>query len=779
MKVLSASSEVFREEEVLIDSHISFGPYIRFLREKAANKSDARSAYYQQIVKQFENNPALLGPIAGADDLSAYQEYIDLIIATIFPVTTDMDKDIYGIGIPHKFAIFYYSDLFKKLFAANGDKLVAVPEGISVEKVKRDKLEWLYKLLLEKVYGFPVEYRNEIIHHVKLPEDNGLRKYVKVHIDARFVDVRVKGEVPSLSYDNICKQKFSIEALQEMLPLDKFALEGFVIWTIQDVTKDEVQNSMKNLILNMHNGNEQQSYRRMEEEVESLMQQEDISVHIVPIPKINGRYVLQCELCESGVMLGVINNEKQQQQLFQQLLQYLMQQREPLLLPEVTEASLHAYPFLKYLLLKGIKSYVMAPVWHEDQLLGMVEIASSTPNRISGETLGRAMPAHPLVIMLLSRGLDILNSRITEVIKEQFTALQPSVEWKFTDAAWHYLHTPKKDRKDIGNIAFEEVYPLYGAIDIRNSSTERSNAIHEDLREQLLLIGETLEHIGKTIYLPLLEELKFKNDELITGVTSGMLSEDELKTNNYLDEEIGPLFRHLYESHPSLQPELERYFSLVDQTEGHIQHHRQEYEDSLARINTEINKYLDKEKDSIQLSFPCYFEKYRTDGVEYNIYIGQSIAQNRKFDTLYLRNLRLWQLTSMAEIARMTNNLVPELKVGLQTTQLILIHSNPIDISFRQDERRFDVEGAYNIRYEIIKKRIDKVRIRQTGKRLTQPGTISIVYSYAREMEEYLKYITFLQNKGILSSEVETLDLEDLQGVSGLRALRVKVNMEA
>lgn len=778
MKVLSANSEVFKDGEVLIDSHISFGPYVKFLKEKAAKTSDARAAYYQKIVKQFEGNPALLGPIAGADDLSAYQEYLDLIIATIFPVTVDMDKDIYGIGVPHKFAIFYYSDLFKKLFAANGDKLLAVPDGISIEKVKRDKLEWIYKLLLEKVYGFAVDYQNELIHHVTLPDSNGLKKYVKLHIDARFVDVKVKGALPELRYDNLCQKHFSIEALQELLPLSNFALEGFVIWTIQDVTKDEVQNTMKNLILNMHDGNEQQTYRRMEEEIESLMQQEDVSVHIVPIPKINGKYVLECELCESGVMLGVINNGKQQQQLFQQLLEHLMRQKDPLLIPEVTDATLLSYPFLRYLPLKGIKSYLMMPVWYEGQLLGIIEMASSQPNRVTAETMSRAYPAYPLAMMLLTRGADILNNRIVQVIKEQFTALQPSVEWKFTDAAWHYLHTPAEERKDIGNISFEDVYPLYGAVDIRNSSTERSNAIHEDLREQLLLIRETLDYIGNAIYLPLLEELKFKNDELITGITSGMLSEDELKTNNYLDEEIGPLFRHLHESHPSLQPILERYFSLVDTTEGHILHHRQEYEESLAKINKEINKYLDKEKENIQHSFPCYFEKYRTDGVEYNIYIGQAIAQNRKFDQLYLRNLRLWQLSSMAEIAKMTHKLEGKLKVPLQTTQLILVHSNPIDISFRQDERRFDVEGAYNIRYEIIKKRIDKVHIRQTGKRLTQPGTISIVYAYAKEMEEYLKYITFLQNKGVLTPEVELLDLEDLQGVSGLRALRVKVNLD-
>jgi hypothetical protein len=777
MKVLSANSEIFKEE-VLIDSHISFAPYVNFLKQKATNKEDARAAYYKQIIKRFEGNPALLGPIAGADDMSAYQEYIDLVIATIFPVTVDMDKDIYGIGVPHKFAIFYYSDLFKKLFASNGDKLIAVPEGMPIEKIKRDKMEWLYKLILEKVYGFPVTYENEIIHQIAVPDSNGLKRYVKIHIDPRFVDVKIKGEAPKISYDNLCVRQFSLEVLQELIPLKNFSLEGFVIWTVQDVTKDEVQNSMRNLILNMSEGNEQHTYRRMEEEVQSLMQETDLSVHIIPVPKINGRYVLECNLCDTGLMLGVNGNEKQQHQLFQQLQQYVMSHREPLLIPDVNETTPLTYPFLKYLPLKGIRSFVMCPIWHEDHLLGIVELASTIPNRISPETMGRAMPAYPLVIMLLNRGLDILNNKIIGVIKEQFTALQPAVEWKFIDAAWHYLHTPKKEREDIGNIGFEDVYPLYGAIDIRNSSTERSNAIHYDLKEQLLLIKDTLQHASEAIYLPLLEELQYKNNDLITGITSGMLSEDELKVNDYLDDEIQPLFRHLYDSYPVLQPALESYFSLVGKTEGHIQHHREEYEESLAQLNVEISQYLDVEKDKIQQSFPCYFEKYRTDGVEYNIYIGQAIAQNRKFDLLYLRNLRLWQISSMAEIARLTHKLIPKLKVPLLTTQLVLAHSNPIDISFRQDERRFDVEGAYNIRYEIIKKRIDKVRIRQTGERLTQPGTIAIVYAYAKEMEEYLKYINFLQNKGILSNDVEMLDLEDLQGVSGLRAVRVKVNMD-
>ena len=90
------------------------------------------------------------------------------------------------------------------------------------------------------------------------------------------------------------------------------------------------------------------------------------------------------------------------------------------------------------------------------------------------------------------------------------------------------------------------------------------------------------------------------------------------------------------------------------------------------------------------------------------------------------------------------------------------------------DEKQFDVDGAYNIRYEIIKKRIDKANIKGTDERLTVPGKISIVYSQDKDAVEYMKYIKYLQSKNFLG-KVEKLELEDLQGVYGLKALRAEV----
>ncbi len=114
------------------------------------------------------------------------------------------------------------------------------------------------------------------------------------------------------------------------------------------------------------------------------------------------------------------------------------------------------------------------------------------------------------------------------------------------------------------------------------------------------------------------------------------------------------------------------------------------------------------------------------------------------------------------------------LLVPLQSTQLIFVNSDVIDITFREDEKRFDVEGAYNIRYQMIKKRMDKVHLRDSEERLTQPGKIAIVYINEADVEDYKTLLEQQVKKGLFVN-LEHLQLEDLQGISGLKALRVTV----
>ena len=120
-----------------------------------------------------------------------------------------------------------------------------------------------------------------------------------------------------------------------------------------------------------------------------------------------------------------------------------------------------------------------------------------------------------------------------------------------------------------------------------------------------------------------------------------------------------------------------------------------------------------------------------------------------------------------------------KIAVPLDTCHLILINQVPISIRFRYDEKRFDVDGAYDIRHEIVKSRIDKAAVRGTRERLTQPGRLAVVYSRQNEGNEIKQHIEFLQHKGCFDNDIEYLDLEELPGVRGLKALRIGINLQA
>ncbi|MGZ5248264.1 MAG: GAF domain-containing protein, partial [Flavitalea sp.] len=435
------------------------------------------------------------------------------------------------------------------------------------------------------------------------------------------------------------------------------------------------------------------------------------------------------------------------------------------------------YSFLNPVKNAGIESLVLYPLWQEAQLIGILEIGSTKSKAITTELLSKFDPIAGMFELALQKTSDYFEGQINKIIKEQFTAIQSSVEWSFTDAAVDFLMRSEKDEDArIQPIVFNNVYPLYGAIDIRNSSVERNKAIQEDLLEQLSMVETIIKMAIKIKTLPRLKQAHYFIRKSRHAVQNIMLSEEESSVNRFLQVEIVELFEFLKEKMPELTTEIDQYFTEIASPVDMLYKHRKNFDDSISFLNTMLARFVDKEQRGAQEMYPHYFERFVTDGVDFNIYIGQSISPQEEFNDFYLKNIKVWQLTLLAKAAQISKRWEEKIAVPLQTTQLILAHSYPISISFRQAERKFDVDGAYNIRYEIIKKRIDKVCIKDSNERLTQPGTVAIVYMHQQEAVEYEGYIDFLRHEGMLEGETEQLDLEELQGVSGLKAMRIKVS---
>src|SRR5687768_13123805 len=401
---------------------------------------------------------------------------------------------------------------------------------------------------------------------------------------------------------------------------------------------------------------------------------------------------------------------------------------KPIIYENIDEDLVKDIDYLGFYFDQGYRSLILAPLKHNGDLWGVLEIGSEHEGKMKYHHVERLEVAIPLFTRAIEKSAEALDGQIDKVIKEQFTAVQPSVEWKFTEAAYNFIiqkqhgKDPKPER-----IAFEDVYPLFGAIDIRNSSVERSQSIQLDFIEQLQKAADVLKKAQSIMPFPLLQEIQFKIDKYISSASDVLLSDEEILIHDFLKDQVVSIFQHLKTTVPVIHKDIDAYFAAVDPNMGMIYHHRKGYEDSIGKINEAVSRFVDKEQVAVQQVFPHYFERYVTDGVEFNIYIGQSLAPRRKFDELYLRNMKMWQLTTLAKAARLTNDLCRELRHPMKTTQLILAHGTPISISFRIAERKFDVDGAYNIRYEIVKKRIDKVHIKDSNERLTQPGKIAIV----------------------------------------------------
>jgi len=449
---------------------------------------------------------------------------------------------------------------------------------------------------------------------------------------------------------------------------------------------------------------------------------------------------------------------------------------------EDLQAYLERTPVEDDLIKNGVRNVVCAPLRYQDKVIGTLELISPRVGDLNATHLPRLEEVLPLFSMAVQRSVEELNSRIQTVINEQCTAIHPTVEWRFRRAVLNGFERHRgaaTAAMQLEPIVFEGVYPLYGLADIRGSSTQRAQAIQADLLAQLRLAKAVVESARDARSLPALDELAYRIDQRTAQIERTLTSSDEIGIIAFLRTEVESLLDHLETFGPVIRERITAYRQSLDVRLGTVYHRRRLFEESVTRIAESISSYLDLEEQAAQGMFPHYFEKQKTDGVDYQIYVGASLLEDRRADPLCLKNLRLWQLMVTCGLAVRAAELRDHLPVPLETTHLILVQHAPLSIRFRFDEKRFDVDGAYDIRYEIVKKRIDKAVIHGTAERVTQPGKIAIIYSQPAEAQEYRVYLDYLQGLGYLTREVEQLELEELQGVRGLRALRVGVALDS
>jgi len=763
-------------------SVLSFSGLIDLWRQLLRKDAGVEKLILKAVEQELKNKPELLAPIKDLKVLEKNRSLVDMLMSLVFPPAFK-DQDYSAAFVPFQNETIYVSPSFKRLWPSENCMDFGNVTNLDAEHWAMGRILTACSLILETFYDMKFSTDFPLIVTMKDPETH-LDRFLNISFDPRFVEIRKIGKLKPLSHadkDWILSEGNDLDHWMEILPPDRFLFQGFGVCRAVDVTDQEVLSSFKRDLIEKESIFSSEGFSRLHEKLRIYLGQPDL---VMDLSAFQGEEVLVLnpehelnDVCKKGCIFSDSEHrlrEDYQGSLFAEVVEKGNQQviRDLRNYKEKTALEQH-------MLEEGVRSLFVTPLYYQERLLGTFSVKSPRPDAFNMLDTMKLEELIPLFSMAINRGMEELNHRVQSIIKEKCTAIHPSVEWRFHRAALNYMQQDSAVVTELEPILFPDVYPLYGVSDIRDSSDYRNAALQADLVEQFKMVQEIILLAQEKKPLPILDALSHRIMKSIEEVKDNLNSGDEVAKSDFIRKEIEPVLDYLMETDPRIRDLIETYRSALDPSSGGLYRKRKEFEESVFRINEAISAYLDEEEETAQSFFPHYFEKMKTDGVDHTIYIGASMVENRKFDMLYLKNLRLWQLMVMCGVAWRTEDLKATSSMPLEAAHLILVQDTPLSIRFRPDERRFDVDGAYDIRHELIKKRIDKAKIKGSSERLTQPGQIAIVYSHGREMREYLKYIDYLQDECYLEKEIEKLELQNLQGVYGLRALRVRVNMEA
>ncbi|MEG4810911.1 GAF domain-containing protein [Microcoleus sp. F8-D3] len=395
------------------------------------------------------------------------------------------------------------------------------------------------------------------------------------------------------------------------------------------------------------------------------------------------------------------------------------------------------------------------------RILGVVGLLCDRSNHFNGIDAQHAQELIPAFI-----------SALRQAIQERFTHIHnihPAVEWRFAQEA---------ERRSWGlppeTIVFADVHPLYGISDIRGSSDERNRAIQTDLLEQFhlgLVIADAVcetqtTHLGEQLRLDLLDYIQ----RLKEKVTVDM----EVRAAEYLKEHLEVYFDYFVQCGSRVEAAVEAYQAACENEHNCVYSDRTRYDQMLNLISTKLQETWAGWQEQMQQILPHYCDIECTDGIDHMMYVGKSI--DPKFSQFHLHSLRYEQLRAICDCGRAVFSLQAESQINMELTHLVLVQNTTIDIFHNENtEKLFDVKGTRDIRYELVKKRIEKAVDKDAQERITQPGMLTVVYSTEDEWEEYQQYLRYLSREGWVEPKVQTGTVESQQGVSGLKFARVRI----
>ena len=441
---------------------------------------------------------------------------------------------------------------------------------------------------------------------------NNITRSYRLAYNADLTEMVPTEKAPKITkddYKELLNDFYNIDLWKKKFPPESYIMRGIGLVNLMEVTQDSSLSAITSNLLTKSPDSLDQIMKSMR----NLFGIQDLDGGFVEFD--NDRLMRGPQAQDKGMKSILLEDDIEMNchdGLCESSYNQLILNRNPLIVTDPDLFDKKANSFLSSRLKKNKKigSFIMAPLIHEGKFLGFMEFVSPRKYELNGSVVAKLDLIMPIFSMAIARFKNEEQNTREAIIQQECTTIHPSVKWRFDEEANKYLAAQfNKEDPTFKDIVFNDVYPLYGQLDIKGSSEKRNEAIKGDVLQQIKGVRKVLSSALKESSMPVYEELMFRLDVYREEIRQRMSSESEQKIQNFINGEINPVFAQLEDLGGAPAELIKSYTKMLDPDLGLVYNLRKKFDTSVNSINHTLASMLDGKQEEAQRMFPHYFAR--------------------------------------------------------------------------------------------------------------------------------------------------------------------------
>ncbi|MGD8369893.1 MAG: hypothetical protein PVG78_19815, partial [Desulfobacterales bacterium] len=270
-------------KEYPFSCRMSLGPLIDAVRTSRADMGPQGACRSEAVDSLLAEAETLKEPVDESAVTDAHRSAAAGLLAQVFSPSI-LKTEAVGAFIPFAQRPVYATEAFRRLFVAEDGSLHG-RMNMEEEQFDRGRAIRAYLFILDSLYGIRQRLSYPLVRIVEDPE-TGLERHYRIDPDYRFVEALAAGGPPTLSKeekDRVLDHLTDPEILREILPPERFTLQGLTVFRAVDTTQTEMISALSRDLIDQESIVSPEGFDRLQNHLRILFQRPALTAGIAAL----------------------------------------------------------------------------------------------------------------------------------------------------------------------------------------------------------------------------------------------------------------------------------------------------------------------------------------------------------------------------------------------------------------------------------------------------------------------------------------------------------------